>query len=108
MHYCDKCRINWDWPEYDAGPIDNCDVCGERGKLYYHAACALPLPDHRRLQVLTKEELPKEWADCMQVAAAISTEILQLVEQLSLKQDVAKKHTEYIRALNKLYFGGEL
>jgi len=108
MLYCDKCRLNWDWPEHDHGPIDNCQICGERGKLYDHAVCDLPLPDHRRLQVLTKEELPKEWSDSMQVAAAIASEILQMVEQLSFKQSIAKKHTEYIQVLNKLYYGGEL
>jgi len=108
MLYCEVCRKNWNWPEKNQGPITHCDVCGARGKCYETPASELPLPDHRRLQVLTADELPKEWSDCVRVSAAISTEILDMVKAIAELQEVAKKHNEYIRLVNKLYYGGEL
>ena len=106
MYYCEICRKNWNWPEKDRGPITHCTVCGVRGKCYQIEASELPLPDERRLQVLTQDELPKEWADCVQVAAAIDKEISDKIAEIAEMQKVVKKHNVYIQLLNKLYFGG--
>lgn len=108
MHYCNKCRERWNWPEQLQGLIINCGVCGERTNCQSMPAHKLPLPDHRRLQVLTQEELPKEWSDCVRVSAAISDEIEDMIKEMAVMQEAARKHIEYIRAVNNLYFSEEL
>ncbi len=108
MHYCNKCRERWNWPEQLQVLIINCGVCGERSNCQYMPAHKLPLPDHRRLQVLTQEELPKEWADCMRVSTAILAEIGDKAAEVVEMQKIAKEHNKYVRAINKLYFSEEL
>jgi len=108
MEYCEQCRQHWDWPKTDYGPITACELCGTRGTCYMVDAWKLPLPDHRRLQVLTAEEMPREWSDCMRVAAEIESEVQDMIELMAAKQQRAKKYTKYMRALNKIYFSGGL